>query len=383
MNGIFKCSTVLFLISVFLWPIINSKPQKVLALADIDQTCQYGTTPAQYVWMSHEPIQVFVPVKGGIDAVGLYLSPEIGTDIPVKVEIIREGTGVISSATQTIPNYPAWVTFDLPNAYTPLGMYGIKVYDADPNKKAVWHYGNGDCYDRGFAVWDNTGHLEADFRFATYGYDVGGNTPSEESEESTPADSQSSTSSSIGVSQGNGSPPASSTLSSISAPSNLVASDVFGDRGGAIQLNWDVSSTSTIEGYKIFRSSSESSGYTNIGQTLKGVTMYVDANAPKDQTFYYFVRAYKGSAESASSNIASAKSVDDLSEIIGDKDQSGGILGKILFYGVRLIIPLMFFGLIFILVIVGIILMVRNRQKNKVASSAAPTETAPRDKTKK
>ena len=383
MNRIFKYSAVLFLVSVFLWPAINTKPQKAFALADIDQTCQYGTTPAQYVWMSHEPIQVFVPIKGGIDAVGLYLSPGVGTDVPVKVEIVREGYGVISSATQTIPNNPAWVTFDLPNAYTPLGMYGIKVYDADPNKKAVWHYGNGDCYDRGFAVWDNTGHLEADFRFATYGYDVGGNTPNEESEESVPADSQSTASSSIGVSQGNGSAPASTTLSSISAPSNLVASDVFGDRGGAIQLNWNVSPTSTIDGYKIFRSSSETGGFTNIGQTFKGVTMYVDANAPKDQTFYYFVRAYKGSSESASSNIASAKSVDDLSEIVGDKDQSGGILGKVLFYGVRLIIPLIFFGLIFILVIIGIILMVRNRRKNQAAPSAVPTETIPKNKIKK
>lgn len=346
----------------------QGKPQKVYALADIDQSCQYGVTPPQYAWMSHEPIQTFIPTKGMLDAVGVYVKPEIGTSVPIKLEVTSENAGgaVIASSTQTIPDSIAWVTFDLSDVATPLGLYGIQLSDADPNKKAIWYLGTGTCYDRGFAIWDNTAHQEVDFRFATYGFNPEGSNPSQTSS-SDQGNTDSSISGNLGTYRGTGSVPAANTSSAITAPTNLVATNESNYTGTGIRLNWTSSTTSTIDGYKIFRSGSASGGFTEISRTINGVTIYIDSTATIGQTYYYMVRAYKGNTESASSNVASATTKDTFKEdILKDHEaNSGGVFGGLVFTLVRFLVPAIIFGLIFILVIVGIILLVRRNRQNK------------------
>ena len=93
----------------------------------------------------------------------------------------------------------------------------------------------------------------------------------------------------------------------------------------------------------------------------------MDSTVTVGQTYYYMVRAYKGSSESASSNVANATAKDTFKEeILNDfkNNNSGGVLGGLLFFLGRVAIPLIVFGLIFILVIVGIILLVRRRRQN-------------------
>lgn len=357
---------------------VFNKPDKALALAPIDQNCQYGMTPPQYAWMSHQPIQAFVPVKGMLDAVGVYVRAEIGASVPMKLEVVSENAGgaVIAESTQIIPNEATWVTFDLTDVATPLGLYAIQLSDADPAKKSIWFQGPGSCYDRGFAIWGNTAHEEVDFRFATYGYD-----PESPSNPEPSAGDQSNTDNNsagtsggvnIGTSRGTGSAPANSTSTAIAAPTNLIATNESNYSGTGIRLNWTAGNTSGVDGYKIFRSSSASGGFIEIGRVISGITIYIDTTVTVGQTFYYVVRAYKGNLESASSNVASATAKDTFKEEILKDHQAnsgGGVFGGLLFFLARVAIPLIIFGLIFILFIVGIILLIRRRRKNNQTES--------------
>jgi hypothetical protein len=155
-----------------------------------------------------------------------------------------------------------------------------------------------------------------DFVFATFGYD--GEPPAESSpapevevsEESTGGDAAADIA--AGEAPASASAPATSatTSTSISAPTNLVASVATEGTSSTINLSWTASKTSGITGYSVLRSTSEKSGFVEIGATDAKTLTFRDDKAVNDQMYYYVVRAYKDGTISKNSNVASAKITD-------------------------------------------------------------------------
>lgn len=354
---------LVFLFSIIL-PMGMQKPGKALALADVDQGCSYATDPIAYTFLSHEPGQIFIPTKNTLDAVQVYVKAGVGASANIKMEVLSQRHGIIATKVQTVTDQWSWVLFDVPDISMPMDIYGIKLRDADSQSNSVWMQGPASCYPQGWAIYE--GHAqEYKYRFAINAYDTQNPTPAEPSDQNTDQDTLD-TSGTIGTSNGTGSAPASSTSTAVSAPTNLIAANESNYTGTGIRLNWSASTTSTISGYKIFRSNSADGGFTEIGKTINGVALYLDSTVTVGQTYHYMVRAYKGNTESASSNVALATAKDTFKEeILKDHEaNSGGVLGGLAFALARFLIPAIIFGLIFILIIVGIILLVRrNRQK--------------------
>jgi hypothetical protein len=114
------------------------------------------------------------------------------------------------------------------------------------------------------------------------------------------------------ASQPSGAAPAAPTAS-IKAPTELSVDDIPTDQGGAIKLDWKASTTSDIDGYKIFRSAEEKKGFAELAKTTdKAILTYIDSTAAIGQKYYYIVRAYKDDKESANSNTINATSIDNM-----------------------------------------------------------------------
>lgn len=102
-----------------------------------------------------------------------------------------------------------------------------------------------------------------------------------------------------GTSAGSGAAPLSQTSSDISAPKNLT----YSLSQAQLTLTWQASD-SVVDGYNIYRA--VDGNFVNIGKTQKDVLIFLDGNVSMGTTYDYFVRAYKGASESASSNTISA-----------------------------------------------------------------------------
>lgn len=114
-----------------------------------------------------------------------------------------------------------------------------------------------------------------------------------------------------GVTAGSGAAPA-ATSTSVKQATDLAVADVPADQGGAIKLDWKASATADIDGYKVFRSIEESKNFKEIAKTEKAILTYTDNSAVIGQKYYYMVRAYKTTKESASTSTLSATSIDNL-----------------------------------------------------------------------
>jgi hypothetical protein len=97
--------------------------------------------------------------------------------------------------------------------------------------------------------------------------------------------------------------PAKVTSKTIAPVSNLRLEPVIGQDQTLVNLTWDASATSDIDGYKVYRSENNLD-FLSLGQSDKSTVTFTDT-PEKEKTFYYKVRAYKGSDESADSNIVS------------------------------------------------------------------------------
>jgi fibronectin type 3 domain-containing protein len=100
------------------------------------------------------------------------------------------------------------------------------------------------------------------------------------------------------------------------APTAVAAADQPGDQGGAIVLTWAPSTSPGILEQRISRSTAVGGPYTLI-QTIGDNTtqMFVDAGLVNGVTYYYVVRAFNGTRESADSNQASAAPIDNLAPL--------------------------------------------------------------------
>jgi fibronectin type 3 domain-containing protein len=90
------------------------------------------------------------------------------------------------------------------------------------------------------------------------------------------------------------------------APTSLSAADRPADLGGAIALNWTLSSAPDVLQYRVYRATASGGPYTLAGPVAGTATAFVDSGLSDGTTYYYVVRAYDGTVESADSNQASA-----------------------------------------------------------------------------
>ena len=363
------------LVSLFVLSILPAS--KALAISPGDQECVNGpaVSPNYYRIDGHGLAQVFTPSKNRLDGVGVYIAA-ISQTAKVRLDVWDANTPqgrLIASATQGVNNSETWVTYDFADvAVQPNLIYMISLTTIS-GTQAIWKITDQCGYSRGYAKVDSRNLTTQSFGFVTYGYD------SNSEPGSPPSGSTGGTAPTTGISGGNGSAPATNTDPAIAAPSGVVAEDVPFDNGGAIKVTWNPSAAaSVIDGYRVFRSQSETSGFTEIYQTLPIVGGVIDNQAQNDVTYYYMARAYKGNAESASSNFANAKAIDDIGAILNDyknSDHGGvgilGIFSPLLGAGmsVLFLILLLGAGFVFLVVIIIIIIVVVRRRSSQTPSS--------------
>ena len=238
------------------------------------------------------------------------------------------------------------------------------------------------CYTRGYAMDRYSSRLnDRMFGFATYGRNVTASTPApaadnlnpgtgdsqsrdpnsgattqgSSSSESGDTPSQDQPSNPAGVSEGSSQAPSTNVSKSIESPKNLVGS--FSSKK-LIKLDWKASGTTNIDGYKIYRSEDSTSGFREIAKTPKNVLSYIDPKYTKDKNNYYFIRAYKGNDESASSNTANVSAKSNQSKT--------GAESAFNIYALYRMLPALIVFTIFILGLVGfILLLILLKKKNK------------------
>jgi fibronectin type 3 domain-containing protein len=97
------------------------------------------------------------------------------------------------------------------------------------------------------------------------------------------------------------------------APLNLVTSDRLADQGGAIDLFWTPSTATDVTQQRVYRGGTTGGPYTLVATISNNATnAYTDVELTNGATYYYVVRAFDGTQESADSNEASAVPVDNL-----------------------------------------------------------------------
>ncbi|MBI5406211.1 MAG: putative Ig domain-containing protein, partial [Nitrospirae bacterium] len=98
------------------------------------------------------------------------------------------------------------------------------------------------------------------------------------------------------------------------APTTLLAADVAGDNGGAIVLNWALSTAGDVTQQRIYRGTATGGPYGTLVTTIPNNTTstYTDnTGLTNGTTYYYVIRAYDGTQESGNSNQASAVPIDN------------------------------------------------------------------------
>lgn len=92
---------------------------------------------------------------------------------------------------------------------------------------------------------------------------------------------------------------ASPSASIVNPPTGLSGAE--GD--ATVDLSWTVSTSATTSEQRIYRSTTSGSGYALVGTIADNIsTTYTDSSVTNDTTYYYVLRAYNGTAESANSN---------------------------------------------------------------------------------
>jgi len=310
----------ILLLFCFSFSLISPKSASALTA---DQSSMQGLAENQgyYRVDGHNLSQIFTPSKNVLEAVNIYILGLNGiANITLNVwDSVWPGHLVVSQ-TKNIPATWSYELFDFDDISVTPGQQYYIVLQANSGQ-AQWRFINPGRYDGGYLLDSAIAHEDLDFGFATYGHNASANNPpANQIDDNTSRD----TTSFPASTQGTGEEPTNNVSNNINPPSNLKASDVLGDHGNAIQLTWD-KSTSSISGYKIFKSSKKDSGFTEIGRTASVAGGYIDKDAKTGTTYYYFVRAHNDSGESANSNIASAKSYDDIADILKDFNADKGL----------------------------------------------------------
>lgn len=254
--------------------------------------------------------QSFKPTKTKLDKVQIELAnvpggATLSVAIRHKDWTTWDEGNMTTVSNQAITN--GWNTFDFEDItvlVTDTDSYGIWV--TCPDADTQWKYKGGPSeYDRGFAIWQSTDQVDWDYNFKSWGYNPASGGDSTPDGDSIPA-------ATTGNTTATGEAPSTATSASIAKPTALSAtySDEADSKG--VKLAWTASATNDIDGYKVFRSDKENSGYKKIGETKKAIVEFLDDTVVSATTYYYQVRAIKSTEQSASSNTASVTTPSDI-----------------------------------------------------------------------
>jgi len=246
-------------------------------------------------------MQTFKPTLNRLDKVAINVTDASGNlSIAIRQQT-DEGWGELASVSNQAAT-DGWNVFDFADiVVTPESEYAISVMGDCSNK---WIYSASNPYSRGYAIWQSGDQLSWDFQFQTFGMSVEtpGGDPAVPSNDATGVEQNNATGETLGT-----------VSTAIVKPTNLKATFVeAGATSRGVKLVWDISKTSDINGYKIFRSESATKGFLKIGEITKESFEYLDVNIAASKIYYYQVRAYKGTEQSASSNTASATTPADI-----------------------------------------------------------------------
>lgn len=205
----------------------------------------------------------------------------------------------------------------------------IPIY-SNGNTKLGWYYSSSCNYEGGAAYMGDT-EKNYDFAFATFGFDY--EEPSVIVDPEPEVNAEEETESVVEEESGNN---ATDTQEQIEyneedkqnadsaeqstvflSPEDLTAFDVSEDQGGKIKLTWTGVESQLVDGYYVYRSEDQDSGFEYIGKTGKNSTEFVDENAETSKDFYYKIKSFSAQSEvilvSNFTDAVNAKSVDNLS----------------------------------------------------------------------
>jgi len=251
-------------------PIFLLPATKVKAESSADIFCSF-MDPAMFENVNNSGgyYQTFYPTKNRLTKVVLHLAAFM-TDSTATMKLLSSDGTELASASQTVtgtnPVAPADYTFEgFSVTITPGNKYQL-VLIRSAGATLYW-YKTTACAIQGNLYSNGTSWPGADYVFTSYGYD-----------EATPE-------------------PA-----GIAAPTSVAAEYVTAT--SKVKITWNKSSTTDIDGYRIFRSEQKTKDFTKVGTVDKGIYEYSDSEISASKTYYYYVRAYKGSDESENSNTA-------------------------------------------------------------------------------
>jgi hypothetical protein len=106
-----------------------------------------------------------------------------------------------------------------------------------------------------------------------------------------------------GVTLAEGVPPTGEAVatSAVAPPTEVRAADTPDDRGGSVNVTWELSSDDSagkVEAYRVYRSSHPDAGFALVSTAPAGATHYRDGEAPNNEPLYYRVSAARGASES-------------------------------------------------------------------------------------
>ncbi|MFV9629942.1 MAG: S-layer protein domain-containing protein [Methanosarcinales archaeon] len=105
------------------------------------------------------------------------------------------------------------------------------------------------------------------------------------------------------------------TVAALAPPTDVIVEDVPEDNGNNISINW-AESIDTVEGYEIFRATSENGDYDSIGTSV--TNSYLDNTTTDGTDYWYKVNATDGINSSRSDPSGPVQSEDNLEPIITD-----------------------------------------------------------------
>ena len=95
-------------------------------------------------------------------------------------------------------------------------------------------------------------------------------------------------------------------------PTNLTALDRPTDQGGAVIIAWVLSTSTDVTQQHLFRATSPGGPYTEFANFDENATFYIDTGLTDGTTYYYVIRSFDGTSESADSNEDSAAPLDNI-----------------------------------------------------------------------
>lgn len=221
--------------------------------------------------------QVFSPSLNRLTKIKLLFG---GTNNPSILMTIKDTSGNQLNQTSAIAG-AGWIDFTLasPLTVTPGLSYQISL-TREATALISWNYCQPASYSGGYAVTGGTIIPDKDYNFQTYGYNQAAPTPS--------------------------------AGPTIEPPKNLSAEDVAGDDGGKIKLIFEKSSTSGVDGYRIYRRTETEKELEQIVELGPKELEFEDSNLENGVLYIYVARAYKDNSESVDSNEARAEPINNL-----------------------------------------------------------------------